>query len=310
MIIWLASYPRSGNSLASLALKHLFDCETRTIYSDAPQEKVREIQHFLGEPVSEPELQRIGYEDKPYFVKTHEPPIDDEHPALYVVRDGRDAMVSYAYYILQTEQSFPIRSDRKTFLRVLEELIMTDGHFGGWSGNVLAWNRRKAPTIAVRFEDMLRDPGQVLARALADIGPLRIVHNRGSFPSFEDLHRAFPWFFRHGRTGAWQSEMPEILQQLFWTRHSEVMAAFDYQAQSSARSHASVSSEQHEKALQDSLLLIHNLRERMAMYQTAASERLQAMVEKDQLILRLNAEAAGLRAQLEAATAANEAARG
>jgi hypothetical protein len=309
MIIWLASYPRSGNSLASLALKHLFGYETRTIYSDAAREEVVEIQRFLGDPVSESELRQIDRANKPFFVKTHELPTDDEHPALYLVRDGRDAMVSYAHYILQTEQDVPTVGDRETFLRVLSELIMTDGHFGGWSSHVLAWTCRKIPTVAVRFEDIVLDPGQVLARTLADIGQLRIAPNGGSLPSFEDLHRAFPWFFRHGRTGAWKSEMPEILHQLFWRRHSEAMAAFDYRAESSAGSHASVSSERHEKALQDSLLIINDLRQRMAMYQAAACERLQAMIEKDQLILRLHTEAARLRAQLKAATVANKADR-
>ena len=36
--------------------------------------------------------------NKVYFVKTHELPSDDS-PAILLVRDGRDAMVSFAHYI-------------------------------------------------------------------------------------------------------------------------------------------------------------------------------------------------------------------
>ena len=35
-----------------------------------------------------------------YFVKTHELPTEnDNSPAIYLVRDGRDVLMSYAHYI-------------------------------------------------------------------------------------------------------------------------------------------------------------------------------------------------------------------
>jgi hypothetical protein len=273
MIIWLASYPRSGNSLASLALRLLFGRETRTIYERSAVNN-GQLQRLLGESISEREVQQLASASEPYFVKTHELPGRDEHPAIYLVRDGRDAIVSYAHFILDTQLGISSGSNRQAFLQVLDELVMTDDHFGGWSGNLLAWHHREAPTVTIRFEDLARDPTGVLAGAVSSLGYQELTPSGGTFPSFETLHATFPWFFRQGRAGTWRAEMPEIIHQLFWKRHREAMTAFDYRYESSEQPSAVVSAERYEKALDESLLLIQDLRERLVVFQTAASERL------------------------------------
>lgn len=96
MIVWLASYPRSGNTFLRVVLHQLYRVPTYSVYDD-------------DDPVAQrigPAL--VGYREKPsdrslmtddgevYFVKTHKRRKTDGYPALYLVRDGRDAVVSQA----------------------------------------------------------------------------------------------------------------------------------------------------------------------------------------------------------------------
>jgi hypothetical protein len=149
-------------------------------------------------------------------------------PAIYLVRDGRDALVSYAHFILHQQQGIPVGSDREAFRRILRELITSNSYFGGWSANVIAWKQRMAPTVMIRYEDLVINPVPILQEALTVVGRGPLTRHDESLPSFEALHEAFPWFFRKGKVGAWRVEMPEALHQLFWEHHQEAMLAFHY----------------------------------------------------------------------------------
>src|SRR6187401_788141 len=96
MIVWIASYPRSGNTFLRAVLHALYRVPTYSIYDD-------------DDPVAQrvgPEL--VGYRRKPndralmadssevYLVKTHKRRKIDGYRAIYLVRDGRDAVVSHA----------------------------------------------------------------------------------------------------------------------------------------------------------------------------------------------------------------------
>lgn len=162
------------------------------------------------------------------FLKTHEMPGEDSWPAIYLVRDGRDALVSYAHYVLYEERGIAPDSDRELFLRTLEELILSKERFGGWGRHVLEWTQRSAPTCVVRFEDLITGPEKELRRALAAIGGFQVTPTGVSPPSFQRLHQAVPWFFRSGKAGAWPAQMPSYLQALFWEHHGEAMEALGY----------------------------------------------------------------------------------
>ncbi len=203
-----------------MVLKNLFHLETRTVYSD----------HWsaaLGEVPVQDGLRELADSAESILVKTHEMPLGDKYPAIYLVRDARDALVSYAHYALYTGSGVPVGSDREAFLRVLRELILSDGHFGGWSRNALAWKRR-ARTVWLRYEDLTRSPADLLHGALTAVGHEPLVQHDGPLPSFQDLHQAFPWFYRKGQGGSWRTEMPADLQERCWERHGEAMTEFGY----------------------------------------------------------------------------------
>src|ERR1700730_4471929 len=102
MIIWLASYPRSGNSLLQIILKESFGLQTYDInppFSTASgNEKFREIVGNVDEYLDKQKLSEAAVSDHTYFVKTHDPPQDDAK-AIYIVRDGRSTVVSYFHFL-------------------------------------------------------------------------------------------------------------------------------------------------------------------------------------------------------------------
>src|ERR1043166_1341802 len=116
MIIWLASYPRSGNTFLRIVLNRLYGISTYSIYDD-------------NDPVAQrvgPDL--LGYRPKPncrelmangpnlFFTKTHKRRKGDTNPVIYLVRDGRDAVVSQARLKMseQLSESDTTRSEEHT----------------------------------------------------------------------------------------------------------------------------------------------------------------------------------------------------
>lgn len=223
MIVWLASYPRSGNTLARLALFYLFGHRSGSIYpagaaaSTGRQRRLRSL-------VDRRPLALLDALEGPAFVKTHElRHADDDRPAVVVVRDGRDALVSYAHFLGNE------RGETGEHERLLGELLEgPGGSIGTWSVSVEAWRRRSAPTGIVRYEDLMSDPGAAIREAAEEAG-VRLGPPRGEIPGFEELRDDSPSLFRRGRAGSWRDEMPPGLEDRFWRRHGATMAALGYE---------------------------------------------------------------------------------
>lgn len=181
-IIWLASYPKSGNTWMRAFLHNLL------LDAREPVD-INSLHHFtLGEgnarfynqfdprplsALSEAEVMALrpkvhelltrAFPDS-VFVKTHHflgeiegmPLITMDHTAgaIYVVRNPLDVALSYAGH-------FGVTADR-----AIEELA-NDGtgskpsdrnarqYYGSWSLNVSSWTHKPAPTLhVVRYEDM------------------------------------------------------------------------------------------------------------------------------------------------------------
>ncbi|MGC2656557.1 MAG: sulfotransferase domain-containing protein [Bryobacteraceae bacterium] len=239
MITWLASYPRSGNTFARIALLCFFGIRSRTIYSEHPFDQVigrppPELTPIIGKRPPEMTAAEMAVSLERFFVKTHELPGADPSAAIYLVRDGRDTLVSYAHYILHEEHNASAACERKLFLQTLQDLIVGEERFGGWASNVRAWTQRSAPTGLLHFEDLIADPEKEIRQALIELGEVPVLHTDASLPAFESLHHVAPWFFRTGRAGAWRTEMPSYLQALFWRLHGDVMTHLGYDEEGTA----------------------------------------------------------------------------
>ena len=89
---------------------------------------------------------------------------------------------------------------------------------------------KRAKTVTVRYEDLVGNPIDEVTRSLAE---LQIsgdqLRESISLPSFDELNKRWPQFFRQGKTGGWKSAMRPKLADLFWDHHRAGMELYGYQ---------------------------------------------------------------------------------
>jgi|SRR5579883_1857444 len=220
MIIWLESFPRSGNTFFRILLNRIYGFQTDSIYYSADSANVsrgdtRTLMELMGQSPVRRTLDDLEDDPGVHFVKTHD----------VIIRDGRDSLVSYAHFVLRTERGI-VHPTYQDFCQVLEHLIRSKG-FGGWSKNVEAWANRVGDERVICYEELIRNPLGAMARALSDM-PIEAVRRGTDVPSFQELQNSVPWFFRRGTVGAWRDEMPRALHELFWAYHYRAMERFGY----------------------------------------------------------------------------------
>ncbi len=226
MDCWIASFPRSGNTYFRNILFYVYGIESSTWHNETAY------------PVDE------NYADFK-FVKTHLLPkdllpADPSIPAIYLVRDGRDAVVSIAHH--RKDLVVP-GSDFEENLQ--EAIVAAEGSFfGGWSHNAAAWIERAQ--LVIKYEDLVADPVSTFKRIenLIAMPPA----NWNNLPGFEEMKKGKPQyggtsklvdpkfnpekfsdkFFRKGKSGGWKDEMSQEMQDLFWNYHGSMMESLGY----------------------------------------------------------------------------------
>lgn len=229
MIVWLASYPRSGNTFFRIVLHHAYNLKTFSVYDDPVLERIGVAEVIGHEDLPAP-VETLRASPEVFFIKTHDLPTDNS-PAVYLVRDGRDALVSHARYVQSFRKKSPglFSSEERDFERTLEKLIATKPQFGGWSEHVRQWTTRAdARTVVVRFEELIASPQAEVEKAIDALGLNLQKLSGGIVPDFAALQKQSPEFFRKGRTGSWRDDMPPRLQELFYQHHRPVMEDFGY----------------------------------------------------------------------------------
>jgi hypothetical protein len=220
MIVWLASFPRSGNTLLRIILKDVFGVGTHSIYDDMLDigadgqlsALVGHVHH--GEAMAEFVDKATASEDR-YYIKTHGYPVDDQ-PAIYVVRDGRSSVVSYWHY----------RNEIVGSPCTLEDVVLGDDFVGMWSEHVSVWALRKRPnTLVLRYEDLVAGNPD----ALGSIGAFLNLEPIAAFDvDFKSLHAAAPKFFRSGSNTKNIEELEVRCPALFDALHGGVMKKLGY----------------------------------------------------------------------------------
>jgi len=220
MLVWVASFPRSGNNLCLMTLSEAFGATTGSVLDPDPL-----ISRLSLDPDVDLRAAVRESSDR-VFLKTHRlPGPNDGDPAIYLVRDGRDSLVSYAHFM--QAQRHP-RFESLSFEKALAKLIERKDHpYGSWSANVRSWTRREAPTKIVRFERLIEDPVGTMREAVTSLG-MALPEQRGQLPTFDELHERNPKIFRRGKVGSWRSEFPARLEERFWELHGAEMLAMGY----------------------------------------------------------------------------------
>ncbi|MGB3547351.1 MAG: glycosyltransferase [Saprospiraceae bacterium] len=224
-MIWLASFPRSGNTFFRNVLFEVYGVSSSTYHQHTNRK--------LDADFSDYEV-----------VKTHLLPADlpadlRDLPAVYIIRDGRDALVSIAHH-----RKDIVAPGTDYYNNLVDAILAQRGSFfGGWSKNVQQWTDRAA--IVIRFEDLIADPIREVEKLRA-IMPLP-QPDLEKLPTFKDMKFGRPRYgggkgkhfktsraekhFRKGRVGGWQDEMSPILARLAWSRYGADLAAWGYEPQ-------------------------------------------------------------------------------
>jgi hypothetical protein len=279
MIVWLASYPRSGNTLLRTILKQTlgrgsYSDETlrpNVRFSDAARE---EIGHLPMDEPWESFYARARQSAEVHLVKTHLPPRDAGR-AIYIVRDGRQALVSYRKY---HREFYPEHSAG------LLSLLLGDDYYGGWSEHHADWNSGRADTLLVRYEDLLDASPALLARIAGFIGHRGAV---GEWKNpFARLHADNPGFFRVGEA-RWNGsgEWTPLVDAIFFHLHGPLMAALGYAtADEAARARAPLTPE-----MLELVEVARALRGQKRMFERVCRERLAVIEVLDAEVKRLQA---------------------
>jgi hypothetical protein len=189
-IVWIASYPKSGNTWVRAFLIGLqrsmagdgagpIDINRMTEYS-ANDRAVAFFEKYLDRPVAEADPAEIAalrpkvHEDIArdadgiVFVKTHNARIDDRGVpmisqvvsagALYILRNPLDVAISLAHFRqVPVDQAVVDMVTPGFGLSTSEEGIYFISDT--WSENVKSWTERRHPAVlVVRYEDLLDNP--------------------------------------------------------------------------------------------------------------------------------------------------------
>ena len=200
MIIWLASYPKSGNTyLRSFLSTYLFSKDGRynfDLLKNIRQYPKSSLFFNLGinikdkHEVAKSHLKVQGILNKEKgirFLKTHSglvkmdgysfTDMNNSLGVIYIVRDPRDVVISYAHHIDK-----PVSET----LKLIEDNFMLDPeensvpvYTGSWSFHYNSWKPFKASNkyLLIKYEDLINDKEKIFRNILIFIKNL----SNGSF---------------------------------------------------------------------------------------------------------------------------------
>lgn len=217
MIIWLASYPRSGNTALRILLKNVFGLSTHSIYDDpldiavnpGVRKAVGHIDHGLDAAAFRTKAESST---ETFLVKTHYLPVDSSK-AIYVARDGRSAIVSYRHWLNRYVPGSNV---------TLHDVVIGKVDYVSWSAHIEAWApQTRRDTLFLTYQDVINPTENTIA-AIADfLGADPLVDR--SIPSFNELKAREPGFFRAGSDSDNIAELAGNDLDLFWWLHGQTM---------------------------------------------------------------------------------------
>jgi hypothetical protein len=197
-LIWLASYPKSGNTWLRSFLHNLlrnpsesFDINKLSAFTlgESQTEWFRLLDPKVAPGYDIDEVRRLRplvhrhmttTSPDSVFVKTHNALVleagvplisqDVTAGAIYVVRDPRDVAISYAHHLgqslddtitlLESEEAWTPGNERNVYERL-----------NSWSTHVKSWTQNPNPRLHVmRYEDMLSAPIKTFGAVAAYLG--------------------------------------------------------------------------------------------------------------------------------------------
>jgi len=227
--ILIVGYPKSGNTwMQYLIASAIYGIDV----ASAPDALIQDL-------VPDVHFKKFF---KPYFpitfFKSHFLPRPDYRRVIYLLRDGRDALVSYLHYVEGLTEK------KVDFL----ELVQAKGVLfpSKWHEHVEQWlaNPHGASMIVVRYEDLKRDTVGQLSRICEFAGlkrsqsALENAAEKSSFSNMRKREELFAWenpqipktkrFVRRGEVGSHKDEMPPVARDAFLAEAGDTLRKTGY----------------------------------------------------------------------------------
>ena len=238
-IIWLASYPKSGNTLLRSilysAVSDKFDLNRLSEFSPSFASvaslqgngnftNAGDIRHHWS---SAQRLISMSPGAKYKFIKTHNicgkfdvgffPSPEFTHSFIYIYRDPRDVCISFSkHFNLSIEDAIAQMTDTKNVIARKKNNTM--GEFiSAWDQHVMSWKNNKSRSLFLKFEDLVETPTDKIKEILdfCEIRSSLSVQEIADTTDFKNLKRlenqngfseksSHTDFFRSGKIGQWQ----------------------------------------------------------------------------------------------------------
>ncbi len=225
--VFIVSYPRSGNTWVRFLLANLKADVDRPIDFVEMERLVPDL-HMLSQ------WENLHQMPLPRLIKSHMPFDNRYKRVIYLVRDGRDVMVSYYHYHCP-------RSYQISFF----EFLLKDVWPGHWHEHVQSWLDRagKLSFLLVRYEDLLAGPVEQLARMAEFVGLAADKHQlqraveHSSFEFLKNLEAEKGYessaeprikFFRAGTSGGWKKYFEPHHKRLFKQQANDALLRLGY----------------------------------------------------------------------------------
>ena len=201
-IIWLASYPKSGNTWFRVFLTNLLsDSDTPANINDLAETSISSSRKIFDEYTGlssadltndeidklRPDVYRLQSEesndllfkkvhDKFYFVEDNKPlfPPEISRGVIYLIRNPLDVLVSFAYHSARpVDKMISVLNNPKYAFCDKNDKLQNQLRqiLGSWSDHVRSWTEQKfIPVHVIRYEDMINKTFESFKAAVHFLG--------------------------------------------------------------------------------------------------------------------------------------------
>ncbi len=201
MILWLSSYPKSGNTWARIFLTNYLFEETEDPFKNL--DKIgsyprKEYFNFLEEKDFE-SLKNIEQNFKQYIISQEKINLNGELNLLkshsycgtlngnnfsnksntagfiYFVRDPRSVAISLSHHMNQSlEKAVDMMLNKNQFMQPDDNDGLLE-FFSSWKINYLSWKNSKYPKLIIKYEELKKDPFETFKKILNFISQFKKI---------------------------------------------------------------------------------------------------------------------------------------
>lgn len=261
MLIYLSSYPRSGNTWVRQLVRHYFGYQSASIYPEPqgtpnldrrpdgsyelfasyesphhPGQRLAMLVNNCGAILS-PELrQRLGAANEIYFLKTHELPFAEYYPGEYVLHVVREPGAVFWSYLNFLRKNEPAHFAQLTLDRVIKGKVP----FGSWSQHAQQWlvagKQLGSRFMLQTYENLSTQPELEFCDQVKAFTGLTYNKTKRPLPSLDHWHQQAPTLYRKEQLSSWREHYSPNQLHLVLRRHEPMLKQLGYDPASYATS--------------------------------------------------------------------------